>query len=812
MVDKKPSKSKKVGVKKKRASTKKKPSTSVNPAAQTKRKKTNQKKKVAPKKQRSIFSWLRLIFINKVSFILLVFLFIYVAYLDVVIRQKFDGKKWALPARVFARPLELYQGYEITYEQFIRELKSANYKLGYSPKIPGTYSKIKNGFRIKTREFSFSDENSKSIPIEVIFAKDSIARISHAITGKNIDLIRLDPALIASIYPAHNEDRELIKITAVPTKLKGGLIAVEDRNFYSHYGVAPFSILRALWANIRAGKVVQGGSTLTQQLIKNFHLTSSKTIWRKANEAIMALLLDAHYSKDEILEAYINEVYLGQDGNRAIHGFALASNYYFNKSLDQLSDAEMALLIGMVRGASYYDPIRHPKRANKLKNLVLKVMLEQGVISKQGYNRSTNYIVKTTGRADKKRKYPAFIDLVRRQLINDYDEDDLRTEGLRIFTTLEPYLQHEAEQSLKQQINRYKKRKNLDGAVVITSTDSAEVLAIVGGKNTQYSGFNRAIDAKRQIGSLVKPMVYYTALNQPERYTLVSKINDEKIDLIDEKSQSWSPRNYDKKYRGEVTLLDSLVNSYNASTVRLGVDLGIDNVIDNIELTGIDAKIKPYPSALLGAVQLSPMDVAQMYQVFAANGYRIPLRAIREVLDKDNQPLTRYGLSLKPVLNPQTVFILNAALQEVVESGTAKLLSKQFDSTNCGQSCKIAGKTGTTNDLRDSWFAGFSADKLGVVWMGADGNQPIGLTGSTGAMQVWSGVMQNAHIHTLNNLPPDGIEQHWVDKESGFLADKHCKGVIPLPFDKDHLPQLSVNCEIDGFSGALNKAIDWIKN
>ncbi len=812
MVEKKPSKNAKAGAKKKKASTKRTPSKRGKAPVQPKNKKPLLKKGPTSKKRRTIISWLRLLLINKISFILLVGFVIYVAYLDVVIRQKFDGKKWALPARVFARPLELYQGYEITPEQFVRELKSANYKIGFNSNISGTYSKIKNGLRIKTREFNFSDEKTKSIPIEVTFARDSIAKINHAITGKKIDLIRLDPALIASIYPAHNEDRELIKITAVPKKLKDGLIAVEDRTFYSHYGIAPFSILRALWANIRAGKVVQGGSTLTQQLIKNFHLSSSKTIWRKANEAIMALLLDAHYSKDEILEAYINEVYLGQDGNRAIHGFSLASNYYFNKPLDQLSESEVAILIGMVRGASYYDPTRYPKRANKLKNTVLKVMLDQEVISKQRYNISVNKIVKTTGKLGKKRKYPAFIDLVRRQLKTDYDEDDLRTEGLRIFTTLEPYLQYEAEKSLQQQIHRYKKRKNLDGAVIITSTDSAEVLALVGGKNTQYSGFNRAIDAKRQIGSLIKPMVYYTALNMPERYTLMSKIEDEKIDLIDKKGQSWSPRNYDKQYRGEVSLLDSLVNSYNASTVRLGLDLGIDNVIENIELTGIDVKINPYPSALLGAVQLSPMEVTQMYQVLAANGYRIPLRTIREVLDKDNQPLTRYGLSLKPVLNPKTVFILNTALQKVVESGTAKRLSKQFDGTNCGKSCKIAGKTGTTNDLRDSWFAGFSAEKLGVVWMGADGNQPIGLTGSTGAMQVWSGVMQNAHIHTLNALPPDGIEQHWVDKESGLLADEHCKGVIPLPFDKDYLPQLSVDCEINSFSGALNKAIDWIKN
>lgn len=767
-------------------------------------KKTAPSSKANNKPKRGKWYWLRYLILNKVTFVLFVIAVVYIAYLDIIVRQQFDGKKWALPARVYARPLELYQGYEISQQQLISELKAAGYKEGLANKHSGTFSINGNSFQIITRQFEFSDEKTQSQPIELIFSEDSIKMIRHAVNGKSISILRLDPALIASIYPAHNEDRELIKIKQFPDKIKKTLLAVEDRSFYSHCGVSPASIIRAMWVNLKAGKAVQGGSTLTQQLVKNFYLTSERTLWRKANEAIMSLLLEAHYDKDQILEAYINEIYLGQDGKRAIHGFALASQHYFGKPLSQLNNGEIAILVGMVRGASYYDLRRHPKRANKLKNIILQQMFDKAIISKKEYKLAIDNYVKAKNKGDNQRKYPAFLDLVRQQLKKDYAEEDLRTEGLRIFTTLAPYIQQEAENSLKRQIGRYKKRKGLDGAVIVTNAISAEVLALVGGKNTQYSGFNRALNAKRQIGSLIKPIIYYTALTNPKKYNLLSKVKDEPIELIDEKGQVWSPKNYDNNFRGDVSLLDAFANSYNLPAVHTGLELGVENVVANIRKSGVNTKIKPYPSVLLGAVQFSPIEVTQLYQTFANGGAVVPIRSITAVLDKENKPLSRYSLQLEQGLESNGVYLVNHAMKQVTKTGTAKYLSSVMHHD-------VAGKTGTTNDLRDSWFAGFSADKLAVVWMGEDNNQTIGLTGAAGAMQVWGGFMKNVHVRPLEHLPPEGIEYYWAEKQTGLLAERHCKGVIAVPLDEKYLPELITNCKINGIKGALEKVIDWIQ-
>ncbi len=798
---KSPKKSKGVAekAKQKKSSSKK----SATPSRKPYLKKTSAKSKKNISNKFGFWKLIRFLLINKITFAVFILIMIYVAYLDVVVRHQFDGKKWALPARVYARPLELYQGYQISPQQLEYELKVAGYKSGFDIQSPGTYSYSKGQFVIFTRDFIFADEEVHNKPVSISFAGDTITKIQNAGNGKEIDIIRLDPALIASIYPSHNEDRELIKVKDVPEKLKRSLIAVEDRNFYSHCGVSPLAIVRAMWVNIKAGKTVQGGSTLTQQLVKNLFLSSERTIWRKVNEAIMSLLLEVHYDKEQILEAYLNEIYLGQDGKRAIHGFALASKYYFGKELSRINNAEVAVLVGMVRGASFYDLKRHPQRANKLKAVVLKVMLDQGILSENEYEQARDITVKADKSGRIKRNYPAFLDLVKSQLRVDYVEEDLRTEGLRIFTTLSPYIQNESEKSLQSQINRYKKRDGLNGAVIVTNSNSAEVLALVGGKDAQYDGFNRALNAKRQIGSLIKPVIYYTALNNPQKYNLLTKLKDEPIELIDEKGQVWSPNNYDKVFRGDISLLSALTNSVNLPAVHLGLDLGVDRVVANINKAGVQADINPYPSVLLGALQLTPFEVAQLYQTFANGGAVMPLRAIREVLDNHNQPLSRYSLKLEQGLNEKGVYLVNHALKEVTKSGTAKQLSTIFSED-------IAGKTGTTNDLRDSWFAGYSEDKLTVVWMGGDQNQTVGLTGSSGAMQVWSGLMQNAHIRALEHLPPDGVEYYWAEKDSGLLAEKHCSGVIPLPFNSEHLPNLTSDCRI-GIKGALEKVIDWIR-
>lgn len=777
------------------------------PQKKTPAKKSSNKKQVASKakgsaKKRSL-KWRFFVLLLKLFFVFTIFFSVYVVYLDFLIKDKFEGKKWSLPARVYARPLELYQGLKISPDQLISELKALKYRYGFHPLKEGTYSQKGISFRIKGRSFVFGDAKEKPQPVKVAIRNNEIVSIKHAVNGADVDIVRLDPALIASIYPNHNEDRILVKIDKVPEKLKAALIAVEDRYFYSHYGVAPLSIMRAMYINLKAGRVVQGGSTLTQQLVKNFYLSSEKTLVRKVNEAIMAVLLDYHYEKDKILEAYINEIFMGQDGKRAIHGFGLAGRYYFDKDLEELNAAEIALIVGMVRGASYYDPRRHPQRAKNLRNLVLDIMAGAGIISKKElavYKKKKLGIVKKDSFS--RNRYPAFVDVVKQQLHKDYKDQDLRSEGLRIFTTLAPYVQKEAEIALNKRIKRLGK-KNLEAAVVITRADNAELLAIIGGRDLRYSGFNRALNAKRQVGSLIKPAVYLTALANPEKYNLATPLSDKKFSLKDKKGHVWTPKNYDRQERESVALMSALIKSYNIATVRLGAELGIDKVVATLEDMGVsEDEIPHFPSLFLGAIQLSPFQVAQLYQSLATGGFDIRIRAVREVLDVDNKPLQRYPLEVKKRFPAAAVYLTVYAMQKVVEEGTAKGLSRYL------QDLGIAGKTGTTNDTRDSWFAGFSGDKLAVVWVGRDNNKSTGLTGAGGAMQIWGEFMKELHPAELRLLPPEDIIEIKVDLNSGKEVDDYCKHIEVIPVKIGTKIEKAKNCKVNGIKGFFQKILN----
>ena len=501
----------------------------------------------------------------------------YVYYLDYTVREQFEGRRWAIPARVYARPLELFAGKALTPDQFELELRLLGYR--YSPKLlAGHFIRRGNQFQVITRDFHFWDGEEKSVYINARFSRIGITEITHGISGKALPIVRLDPVMIGSIYPKHKEDRILVRLEEVPPGLLQALTAIEDRNFYHHVGIDPKGILRAMWADIRARRLVQGGSTLTQQLVKNFYLTSERSLWRKGNEAIMAMLLEFHFTKQEILEAYCNEIYLGQDGDRAIHGFGLASWFYFQRPLKELKISEIALLVGMVRGPSYYEPRRHEHRAKDRRDRVLEKLRENGVISEQDTD-----VAKAAPLDVAKHKpgsttrFPAFIDLVRRQLIRDYREQDLSSEGLQIFTTLDPMVQAHAEKALALSVDRLEKRYGfqrltLESAAVISTAENAEVVAVIGSRKPGYAGFNRALDAVRQIGSLIKPAVYLTALEQPDRYTLSTLLDDSPFThRMRGVEEPWRPMNYDKVFHGRVPLHTALAHSYNVATARLGL-------------------------------------------------------------------------------------------------------------------------------------------------------------------------------------------------------------------------------------------------
>ncbi len=748
--------------------------------------------------------WLRLILL------LCLLLAGYVTYLDLQVRQQFDGKRWSLPARVYARPLDLYVGRELTADQFQNELRALYYRPVKAARQPGMYAKNNDEFNVVTRPFTFWDGQQNSAGIRVRFSGNKISALTDAGTGRPVSLARLDPVLVGSFYPAHNEDRVLLKLDDVPVSLTDALIAIEDRGFYKHHGVAPLAILRALWANVRARGVVQGGSTLTQQLVKNFFLSSERSLTRKLNEAIMALLLEWHYTKDEILEAYLNEVYLGQDGKRAVHGFGLASHFYFEKPLAELNVEQYALLVGLVKGPSYYNPRRHPERARARRDLVLDVMAELGLIGQEEARRARSRPLEVSKQGRKAiNTFPAFLDLVRRQLQRDYRDEDITSEGLTIFTTLDPQLQWQLEKTLASGLQGLEKGRGtesgkLEGAAVVTSVQGGEVLALAGGRDPKFAGFNRALDAQRQVGSLLKPAVYLTALEQPQRYTLATLLDDSPLTYKARNGSIWKPGNYDKTSHGMVPLYQALAHSYNISTARLGLDLGIESVIATLRRLGVEQKLNPYPSLVLGAVEMSPLQVAGLYQTFASGGFLTPLRAINAVLAADKTPLQRYSLSVRAVVEPAPVYLVNTALRYVVREGTGRALYQVLP-----EDWDIAGKTGTTDDLRDSWFAGFSGDHLGVVWIGRDDNVSTGLTGSTGALRIWRDLFRHFGNPGMNQSVAENIEYRDIDPASGLLADAGCADAVQLPFIIGSAPSANAPCARG--DQVLPNAVDWFK-
>jgi len=747
-------------------------------------------------------------FIVRLSVVVLVAIVAYSAYLDYIVRNQFEGKRWELAAHVYANPVELYQGLPLTVKQLEALLIDLRYQRSARLESAGTYYRSGNIFNIRTRPFNFFDGREESKSIRARLSSDRVTSIHNISSGRSVALLRLEPVQVGSFYPSHKEDRILVKISEVPQTLIDGLISIEDRDFYQHHGVSIKSIFRALWVNIKAGGVVQGGSTLTQQLVKNFYLSSERNLWRKIKEAMMALILEFHYQKDEILEAYINEVFLGQDGTRSINGFGMASEFYFNKPLLDLKPHQVALLVGLVKGPSYYDPRRHPVRALKRRNLVLDEMTRLGVLPVQQRNMAKKY---GTGILPFKRfsgsRFPAFLDLVKRQLSRDYKEEELSSDGLNVFSTLDYSLQTKAEKIFKATLQSLNKqygieKGKLQGAMVITRREGGEVVAVIGDRNPEFDGFNRALDAIRPIGSLVKPAVYLAALSKPSQYTLTSFIDDRSLSLKQASGELWEPQNYDKQEHGRVPLHAALAHSYNLATVNLGMELKVHKVKRTLEELGVRRDINPYPSLLLGALPLSPVDVTQMYQTLAGEGFFTPLRSIQSVTSNENVALQRYALSVRQVADPSAVYLLNTALQEVMRDGTGRSAYRYFP-TNYG----LAGKTGTTDELRDSWFAGFTGDYLAVVWLGRDDNKPSKLTGASGALKVWSKVMRAISNERVRLTQPEDIEYTWVDP-AGLRANEFCADAVQYPYIKGSAPVEDSAC-VGAVGRTLKRAGDW---
>jgi penicillin-binding protein 1B len=711
--------------------------------------------------------------------LLVLALTIWVVHLDHVVTREFQGRHWSVPARVYAAPLDLYVGATVSANDLELELKRLHYRRGENG-APGTYRRSGNAFDLQARRVRFIDELREAQRVSIHADAGAITSMRNA-DGSDLPVFRLDPPVIGSVFPIHGEDRLVLPPADVPELLRKGIKLMEDRRFDEHHGVDGLGVLRALWANLRAGHVVQGGSTLTQQLVKNYFLSDAQTFGRKATEAVMAWRLESHYSKDEILVGYLNEVFLGQDGQRAIHGFGLGSEYFFSKPLDELDVNEMALLIGLVKGPSYYDPHKHPDRALTRRNLVIKELAEARLIDAPAAAHAT---AAPLGLQPSRGSYvPAYIDLVRRHLKRDYAEADLAAAGLAVYTSLEPRAQAAAERALLQGLQRLDAKAtirgaHLEGAVIVAEPNSGDVVAVVGGRDVGNGGFNHALDARRPIGSLVKPAVYLAAL-ESGRYTAATLIEDAPIELKLSDGSVWAPQNFEHEVYGKVPLARALAESMNLATVKLGLDIGLPKVAETLERLGLESAPTLNPSMLLGTVEMSPLEVVKVYTSIANGGFRARLRAVRAVLDEHGRPLKSFKVQVEAAAPPAAVYQLDRMLTLVTTHGTGRNAP-----TRLPRGLVVAGKTGTSSDTRDSWFAGFTGSYLSVVWVGYDDNRVTGLTGATGALTVWTDTMASLKPISFAPIPPDGIEDRWIGFADGAETTPACSAdavIIAVP-------------------------------
>ncbi len=792
----------------------KKPGAKRAPAKKTTSNKTTAAKKSGAKRPRKSpskkpsngkRSWLKIIwsFSWKAGVALAAVLLFVGIYLDSVVKDRFDGQLFDLPTVVYARILNLSPGENITIKEMRNELDVLNYRKVSQPRYPGEYSSSSTRIELIRRPFEFADGPEPDRHVMLHFSSSGLQRIQSLESKGDLGYLRIEPKMLGMLEKDQNEQRLFLRRDQFPEVLVDALLATEDRDFYQHDGVSPLAIGRALVANIKAGRTVQGGSTLTQQLAKNLFLTRDKTLWRKVREAYIALILDYRYSKDRILEAYLNEVYLGQSGGDAIHGFALASRYYFGQPIQELRIDQLAMLVGMVKGPSYYNPIRYPERTKTRRDLVLRLLMQQDMLTAQQYEQAVNRPLDTQSKPRIASRQPAYFQQLNIELKEKVGDNFKAETGLRLFTSLDPVSQSKLEQAIAKKVPELAKRagKELEAAAVAVDRHSGEIRAMVGGKRVGYEGFNRALNASRPIGSLVKPAIYLTALEQPEKYNLATTLHDTPLSLKGSKGSVWSPRNFDRKFRGDVPLYLALAKSLNVPTVRLGMELGIPEVSATLERLGVDKnEIRPVPSMFLGSFSLTPFEVAQMYQTVTNSGKRAKLSALRSVIDMDGNVLYQSLPRSSQAVDQQAAWLTTYAMKQGVAQGTGRFLQSQF------AWAALAGKTGTSNDSRDSWFVGVDGREVTTVWLGRDDNKSTKLTGSSGALRVYAEYLKQRIPERLELPWPKEVTTLGFQKAANGALEMNCRSEYKLPvWDKSG--QIKQQCEKK--SNWLNNLFDW---
>ena len=729
-------------------------------------------------------------FLVKLGIVFAVLIAIYGVYLDQKIRSRIDGKVWQLPAAVYGRMVSLEPDMAISKNEMIQLLTATQYRQVTAMTRPGEFTVQANSIEMIRRPFDFPDSKEGQVRARLTFDGARLDSIENMDNNRQFGYFRLDPRLITMMSSPNGEQRLFVPRSGFPDLLIDTLIATEDRHFYEHDGISFYSMGRAVLANLTAGRTVQGASTLTQQLVKNLFLSSERSYWRKANEAYMALIMDARYSKDRILELYMNEVYLGQSGDNEIRGFPLASLYYFGRPVEELSLDQQALLVGMVKGASIYNPWRNPKLALERRNLVLRLLQQQNVIDQELYDMLSARPLGVQPRGGVISPQPAFMQMVRQELQAKLGDKVKDLSGVKIFTTFDSVAQDAAEKAATEGIPALKKQRklsDLETAMVVVDRFSGEVRAMVGGAEPQFAGYNRAMQARRSIGSLAKPATYLTALSQPNQYRLNTWIADAPIALRQPNGQVWSPQNDDRRYSGQVMLVDALTRSMNVPTVNLGMALGLPAVTDTWLKLGVPKdQLHPVPAMLLGALNLTPIEVAQAFQTIASGGNRATLSALRSVIAEDGTVLYQSFPQAERAVPAQAAYMTLWTMQQVVQRGTGRQLGAKYPNLH------LAGKTGTTNNNVDTWFAGIDGREVVITWVGRDNNQPTKLYGASGAMSIYQRYLASESPIALDLTPPEDVVNMGVDEGGNFICGGGGMRMLPVwTTDPDALCQQS---------------------
>lgn len=731
--------------------------------------------KTTPHPKKSWSNWLMMTLL-KFSFAVIMSLVIYMIYLDAKVTKTFEGQRWHIPVQVYGKAEQIDYDALIDLPKLAASLLTNGYQKVSEVKRAGEFAQSKSRLIIFQRAF----EHQEGLVQEKIITIDQENnRVVHIyVNDERVQQIFLEPVLLARIVANNQEDRVLVGLEDIPEQLLDTLLLIEDKNFYHHKGVSPFAILRAFYNNLRAGRTVQGGSTLTQQLVKNMYLTREKSLTRKVKEALMALILEFRYSKDQLLEAYVNEVYLGQHYANGIYGFGLAAKFYFGKPIQELNHAQTALLIAQVKGPSYYDPWKHRDRAKERRDLILRLMFEQNFLSKDEFVLALESRLQIRKqRRFSQQKYPAYMQLVKKELKQTIPFE-LQKSGIKVYTGFSLHSQQLVEQTIAQQLplleNKHQ-QANLQTAMIVTDISSGEIKAVVGDRDTNFAGFNRALSAKRPVGSLIKPAIYLAALERYEEYNFATLLDDKAITLNSEKGQQWQPKNYDGQFRGQVPLIEALIQSLNVPTVNLGMSLGLNKVADAIHLLGYQQDIIMRPSMLLGAINMSPLEVNQLYLPIAAKGQFIEAHAITKVVSSQGETLWQYANEIEQRFSTNASYLMNFALNQVTKTGTAKSLSWRVKGAN------LAGKTGTSNDLRDSWFVGYDNNNLVTTWLGKDNNKPTGLTGSNGALTLFADFMKKQGVVSYQLSTPESVAMTLFELKTGNAVKHSCDGTVSYP-------------------------------